>query len=251
MPAWRGLDGFDEASFPDPGESADATGIGPYPDHLLGDLADDAQGPGARYTPRESISLAFVAALRYLPPRRRAALVLCDVIGFLPDEAAEILDSDTEAVDAALAEARTVLAARLPPGGPGRSPQPGSAMEREVASRFADAFERGDADGIVALLTDDAWLTSPPVPFGYRGSAAAQFLSSRQFRDGTRRFRLVATRANGQPAFGCYLSDPAAPVARAHSLLVLTLDGDLVSGITRFTDDSVLRQFGLPATLPD
>lgn len=248
MAGWRGFDGFDEVPCPDP---CDSTGIDPYPDQLLGDLAEDAQGPGARYTPRESISLAFVAALRHLPPGRRAALVLCDVIGFLPDEAAEILDSRPEAVNAELAEARAVLAARLPPGGPGRSPLPGSAREREVADRFADAFERGDADGIVALLTDDAWLTSPPVPFGYRGSAAAQFLSARRFNDGTRRFRLVATRANAQPAFGCYLSDPVEPVARVHSLIVLTLDGGLVSGITRFTDHSVLRQFGLPATVPD
>jgi RNA polymerase sigma-70 factor (ECF subfamily) len=118
-----------------------------------------------------------------------------------------------------------------------------------VARRFADAFERGDADAIVAALTDDAWLTAPPVPFGYRGRAAAEFLTAGPLPDGTRRFRLVATRANGQPAFGCYLSDPLAPVARLHSLIVLTLDGDRVSGITRFTDNSVLRLFGLPATL--
>jgi len=248
MAGWRGFDGFGEVPCPDP---CDSPGIDPYPDQLLGDLAEDAQGPGARYTPWESISLVFVAALRQLPPSRRAALVLCDVIGFLPDEAAEILDSSPEALNAALAEARAVLAARLPPGCPRRSPRPGPARERDVANQFADAFERGDADGIMALLTDDAWLTSPPLPFRYRGRAAAQFLSSRQFSDGTRRFRLVATRANGQPAFGCYLSDPVEPAARAHSLLVLTLDGDLVSGITRFTDHRVLRQFGLPATLPD
>ena len=143
-----------------------------------------------------------------------------------------------------------MIAAQLPPGWRDRSPLPGSAREREVAGRFADAFERGDADGIVALLTDDAWLTVPPVPFGYRGRAAAEFLSAVPSRDGTRRFRLIATRANGQPAFGCYLSDPAAPVAHAHGLIVLTLDGDRVSGITRFMDNSVLRLFGLPRTLP-
>jgi RNA polymerase sigma-70 factor (ECF subfamily) len=119
-----------------------------------------------------------------------------------------------------------------------------------VAERFADALERGDADGIVALLTDDAWLTAPPVPFGYRGRAAAEFLFAAPCRDGTRRFRLIATRANGQPAFGCYLSDPAAPIAHVHSLIVLTLAGDRVSGITRFTEASVLRLFGLPSTLP-
>jgi RNA polymerase sigma-70 factor (ECF subfamily) len=100
------------------------------------------------------------------------------------------------------------------------------------------------------LLTDDAWLTAPPVPFGYRGRAAAEFLSAGPCRDGTRRFRLIPTRANGQPAFGCYLSDPAATVAHAHSLIVLTLAGDRVSGITRFTDNGVLRLFGLPGSVP-
>jgi RNA polymerase sigma-70 factor (ECF subfamily) len=181
--------------------------------------------------------------------------VLCDVLGFGAAEAAEMLGTSAEAVSAALAAARAVIAGQLPPGSRDRSPLPGSACERAVAERFADALERGDADGIVALLTDDAWLTAPPAPFGYRGRAAAEFLSAAPCRDGTcrdgiRPFRLIATRANGQPAFGCYLSDPAAPIARVHSLIVLTLAGDRVSGITRFTDGSVLRFFGLPVTLP-
>jgi RNA polymerase sigma-70 factor (ECF subfamily) len=181
--------------------------------------------------------------------------VLCDVLGFGAAEAAEMLGTSAEAVSAALAAARAVIAGQLPPGSRDRSPLPGSACERAVAERFADALERGDADGIVAMLTDDAWLTAPPAPFGYRGRAAAEFLSAAPCRDGTcrdgtRPFRLIATRANGQPAFGCYLSDPAAPIAHVHSLIVLTLAGDRVSGITRFTEASVLRLFGLPSTLP-
>jgi len=253
MAAWRGLDGFEDMPFPDPRGIAGASWVEPYPDELLGDLAGGAQEPGTRYAAWESISLAFVTALQHLPPRRRAALVLCDVLGFRVAEAAEILGSSTEAVSSALAGARAVIAARLPPGWRDRAPLPGSAREREVAERFADALERGDADGIVALLTDDAWLTAPPVPLGYRGRAAAEFLSAGPCRDGTRRFRLIPTRANGQPAFGCYLSDPAAsvaPVAHAHSLIVLTLAGDRVSGITRFTDSGVMRLFGLPRTVP-
>ena len=251
MAAWRGLDGFEDMPFPEPSGIAGASWVEPYPDELLGDLADRAQVPGTRYAARESISLAFVTALQHLPPWQRAALVLCDVLGFGAAEAAEMLDSSAEAVNAALAGARAVIAGQLPPGWRDRPPLPGSARERAVAGRFADALERGDADGIVALLTDDAWLTAPPVPFGYRGRAAAEFLAAgRVCRDGTRRFRLIATRANGQPAFGCYLSGPAAPVAHVHSLIVLTLAGDRVSGITRFTDGSVLRLFGLPSTLP-
>ncbi len=214
-------------------------------------MAIGANGADAQYGARESLSLAFVAALQHLPPRQRATLVLCDVLGFRAAEAAEILDCDAEAVDSALSGARGAIAGQLPPGWRDRSPLPYSACECEVAGRFADAFERGDADGIVALLTDDAWLTMPPLPFGYQGRAAAEFLSAEPSRGGTRRFRLIATRANGQPAFGCYLSDPVAPISHAQGLIVLTLDGDRVSGITRFMDNSVLPRFGLPRTLPD
>jgi RNA polymerase sigma-70 factor (TIGR02960 family) len=230
---------------------ADTPWLEPYPDGLLGDPTEGTRVPGARYEARESISLAFVAALQHLPPRERAVLVLCDVLGFGAEEAAEILDSGADAVNDALSGAREGITARLPSGWHDRSPRPDSAREREVAGRFAAAFERGDPDGMVALLTDDAWLAMPPLPFGYRGRAAAEFLSSAACRGGTRRFRLIATRANGQPAFGCYLSDPAAPVCHAHGLIVLTLDGDRVSGITRFLDNSVLSRFGLPRTLPD
>jgi len=255
MAAWPGFDGFEEVPFPG---TADTAWAGPYPDDLLGDVAAGAQGPGARYTPRESISLIFVSALQHLPPRRRAAVVLCDVLGFSAAEAAEILGAGQDAVAAALAEARSVLAAQLPPGWRARPPRPGSAREREVARRFADAFERADADGIAALLTDDAWLASPPLRGAGRGRAGragrgravAEALSAESARHGPRRFRLVATRANGQPAFGCYLGDPGASVARAHSLLLLTLDGGRVSGVTRFADDGALGCFGLPPTLP-
>ncbi|MGH3207937.1 MAG: sigma factor-like helix-turn-helix DNA-binding protein [Trebonia sp.] len=231
--------------FPEPNGFTGASWVAP--DGPLCGPPDGTKGPGARYAALESISLAFVAALQHLPPRRRAVVVLCDVLGFCAAEAAEMLDSSPEAVNSALAEARAVIAAQLPPGCRDQPPPPGSARERAVAARFADALERGDTDGIAALLTDDAWVAAPPVPFGYRGAAAAEFLCADA---GPGRFRLIATRANGQPAFGCYLSDPAAPVARLHSLIVLTLAGDRVSGITRFTDDKVLRLFGLPRTLP-
>jgi RNA polymerase sigma-70 factor (ECF subfamily) len=251
MAAWRGLDGFEDMPFfPEPSGTADASRVEPYPDELLGDLSACAQGPGTRYAARESISLAFVTALQHLPPWQRAALVLCDVLGFGAAEAAEILDSSTEVVNSALNGARAVIAAQLLPGRHDPPPPPGSAREREVAERFASSLERADTDGIADLLTDDAWLIAPPVPFWYRGRAAAEFLVAVPCREGTRRFRLIGTRANGQPAFGCYLSDPAVTVARVHSLIVLTLAGDRLSGITRFTDNSVLRLFGLPSTLP-
>ncbi len=246
----RGGDRQEALPLPEP-LTADTPWLEPYPDDLLGGPLGNAQVPDARYEARESISLVFVAALQHLPPRERAALVLCDVLGFQAAEAAEILDCTAEAVLRTLSGARSGIATRLPPGWSDRSPQPYSAREREVAGRFAAAVERGDADGIAALLTDDAWLAMPPLSYGYRGQAAAEYLSAVPCRSGARRLRLVATRANGQPAFGCYLSDPAASISHAHGLIVLTLDGDRVSGITRFMDNSVLPRFGLPRTLPD
>lgn len=287
MAAWRGLNGFEERAslrawlyriatnkcltalrrdsrrdgglarfrveipLPEPTRSGEPPWLEPYPDSLLDGLPDTAPGPEARYETRESVSLAFIAALQHLPPRQRAALVLRDVLGFRAAEAAAILECSVEAVNGALKRARTSIAGHLPPGARDRAPLPGSAREREVVARFAEAFERGDVDAIVALLTDDVWLTMPPLPFEYQGAAAARFLVAISFRDGTRRFRLIPTRANGQPAFGCYVCDPTAPIAHAHGLLVLTLDGDRVCAMTRFIDNSALPRFGLPRTLPD
>ena len=126
-----------------------------------------------------------------------------------------------------------------------RARLPRSPHERELVGRFARAFESGD----VELLSDDAWLTMPPEPFEYQGrDAIATFLRDRAGLN-TREFRLIPTRANAQPAFGCYVRDAQAPVARAHGIIVLTLDGDEISMITRFLDNSVLPHFGLPRTL--
>jgi RNA polymerase sigma-70 factor (ECF subfamily) len=128
---------------------------------------------------------------------------------------------------------------------------PGSAEERELVARFAAAFESGDIPAVVALLTEDALLTMPPAPLEYLGPAAiGGFLSTVPAAGELERFRLVPTRANGQPAFGCYLRDPHTPIARAYGLMVLTLRGDRVSAITGFADTSVFRPFGLPRTLP-
>jgi RNA polymerase sigma-70 factor (TIGR02960 family) len=223
--------------------------VEPYPDSLLGGLPGDAPGPEARYEARESVSLAFLAAVQRLPPRQRAALILRDVLGFRAAEAAEILECGVDALDGLLDRARASLTRDLPPGGRERPPPPGSAREREVAARFAGAYERGDVPVIAALLTGDVMLTMPPLPLEYRGRAAvAGFLMARCV---PRRHRLIATRANGQPAFGCYVADGTAPIARAHGLLVLTLAGDRVAAITHFLDNGVLPRFGMPRALPD
>jgi RNA polymerase sigma-70 factor (ECF subfamily) len=213
-------------------------------------MVDLSPGPEARYQTRETIELAFIVALQHLPPRQRAVLVLRDVLGFHTTEVAAMLEGTEDSVKGALKRARATLQQHLPALDQQRPPEPNSPQERELVRRFADAFQAGDIDGVVALLTDDAWYTMPPAPLEYQGPAAiASFLRYLSAWRGP--FRLVPTRANTQPAFGVYLHDQHAPITHAAGLLVLTLQGDQISAITRFLDTSVLPRFGLPRTLPD
>ena len=129
------------------------------------------------------------------------------------------------------------------------APRPDSARERELVGRFADAVEGGEIDDIVALLTDDALLTMPPQPVEFQGhEPIAAFLRHRAELRGAA-LRVVPTRANAQPAFGCYLPDAHAEIARPYGIIVLTLAGDAVAGITWFRDTAVFPHFGLPRTL--
>jgi RNA polymerase sigma-70 factor (TIGR02960 family) len=230
---------------PEPTRLGEVSWLEPYPDLLLAELPDDAPGPQARYEAREAISLAFVTALQLLAPRQRAALILRDVLGFTTAEAAEILRTSEQSVASAVKRARGTLARELPPGE--RKP-PNSAAEQRLVTRLTQAFEAADVAGIVALLTEDAWLRMPPVPLEYQGRELATRFLTLAFRSGSR-YRLVPTRANGQPAFGLYVYDRHAPVLHANGLIVLTLAGDQISTITRF-DASVLPRFGLPRSLP-
>jgi len=178
--------------------------------------------------------------------------VLRDVLGFRTAEVADMLDSTEDSVKGALKRARATFEERLPAADRQRPPAPHSPEERALVRRFADAYEADDIDALVKLLTGDAWFAMPPVPLQYQGPPAiASFLRSSAASRGPRRFRLVPTRANTQPAFGVYLRDEHAPVAHATGLLVLTLQGDQIAAITRFLDTSVLPRFGLPRTLPD
>jgi RNA polymerase sigma-70 factor (TIGR02960 family) len=236
---------------PEPTRRVEPIWLEPYPDVLLEGLADTAPGPEARYETRESVALAFVAALQHLPPRQRAVLVLRDVLGFHTAEVAEMLDSSEGSVKGALQRARATLDERLPPGGRERAPLPRSARERELVGRFTAAVERGDTESVVALLTDDALLTMPPLPLEYQGQEAiGAFLRHRAEVRGAA-LRVVPTRANTQPAFGCYLPDAHAAIARPYGLLVLTLEADAIAAITWFTDTGVFPHFGLPRTLPN
>jgi RNA polymerase sigma-70 factor (TIGR02960 family) len=235
---------------PQPTRLGEVVWLEPYPDLLLDELADSTADPQARYEARESVSLAFVTALQLLPPRQRAALILRDVLGFPASEAAAILDTTEQSVTGALKRARATLARELPSADAPAPPLPGSAAEQQLVARLVAAFETADVDGIVALMTEDGWLRMPPVPLEYQGQdLARQFLATVAFRRG-RSYRLIPTRANGQPAFGVYLRDPRSRVSHASGLLVITLAGERISVITRF-DNAVLPFFGLPRTLND
>ncbi|GII79508.1 RNA polymerase sigma factor [Sphaerisporangium rufum] len=239
-----------EVPLPEPSHRrAEPSWLEPYPDVLLDEIADREPGPEARYEARESVSLAFLAALQHLPPRQRAVLVLRDVLGLRAPEVADILDTTENAVTGALKRARRALAGEPP--GPGRegAPLPNSALERRIVNDFIRAFEAGDVEAMVSLLTDDALLTMPPLPLEYQGlDAVGNFLATVALREGVRHV-LIPTRANGQPAFGCYLRDPHTPFLRAHGVLVLTLAGGRIAAITRFVDNSLMRTFGFPRSL--
>jgi RNA polymerase sigma-70 factor (TIGR02960 family) len=224
--------------------------IEPYPDALLEDVPDRSAGPAARYEARESIELSFIVALQHLPPRQRAALVLGDVLGFRTAEVADMLGTGEASVKGALQRSRATLRARLTAVDREHAPRPNSASERQLVGRFADAVQSGDVDEIVSLLTDEALLTMPPQPLEYQGhDAIGAFLRHRAELRGAP-LRVVPTRANSQPAFGCYLPDAHAAVARSYGLIVLTLEGDAIAAITWFADTGIFRHFGLPRTLP-
>jgi RNA polymerase sigma-70 factor (TIGR02960 family) len=234
---------------PEPTRAGDPVWLEPYPDLLLEGLADRSPGPEARYEAREAISLAFITALQLLPPRQRAVLVLRDVLGFRASEVARILDTTEESVTSALKRARTTLERRSPAGQAAPAPEPDSPAETDLVERLTRAYEANDLDGVVALLADDVWLRMPPVPLEYQGrDLAARFFSVVAFRPG-RRFRVVATRANLQPALGVYVAEPHERILHANGLIVLTLAGNRIAAMTRF-DNNVLPRFGLPRTLP-
>ncbi|MEO8695936.1 MAG: RNA polymerase subunit sigma-70 [Acidimicrobiales bacterium] len=273
--AWRALDSFDGKSLrgwlyriatnrclnhlrdnsrrPQPANRPDdPAGIGPagdpwwlepFPDTLLG-ARDD--GPEARYDTRESIALAFVAGLQKLPPKQRAVLVLRDVLGFPAAEAAEILGTTAVSINSALVRARDGF---RPHRSPEDVPLPRSSAEAAVAQRFADAFQHGDLERVLAILSDDARLSMPPEPIECNGAlAVADYLRWRGFWGPD--LQLVPTRANGQPAYGYYLPDPVTSQSRANGLIVLTIDHDHVTTVTRFGGPRLVTRFGLPEVLP-
>ena len=233
---------------PKPTRYAEAIWLEPYPDALLGGIPDQAPGPEARYETKEAIELGFIVGLQHLPPQQRAVLVLRDVLGYHAEEVAEMLETTAHSVNSLLRRARAAFESRLPAAGRERAPLPNSKRERDTVGRFADAIQTGDIDGVVALLTDDAWLTMPPEPYEYQGPATiGAFLRDRKIRRGAP--LLVPTRANNQPAFGAYFPTPQTEIARLYGMLVLTLEGQQISVITWFGGNNAFPHFGLPRIL--
>ncbi len=232
---------------PEPTQLGEVVWLEPFPDALLEGAMDLLPGPEARYEQTESISLAFVKALQVLPPRQLAVLILRDVLGFQANEVADMLDSTVESVNSALKRARASLE-RQRPSAVDREParRPDSAFEDAIVSKFVSAWESADLDALVALLTDDVFISMPPMPFEYEGrELVAQFCAC-IFGAG-RRFELVRTRANGQPALGAYLR--SANGSHGIGFYVLTLRGDRICAMTRF-ENNVLPWFGLPRSVP-
>jgi len=233
---------------PEPTRLGEIAWLEPYPDARLEGAIGIPQGPEARYERNEAISLAFVTALQLLPARQRAVLILREVLGYHAGEVAAMLESTVDSVNSALKRARASLRHHLPPTGDREpSPAPGSRAERALVARFVRAWESGDLDGLVALLTADVSVSMPPIPLEYQGrEVATRFFASIIRR---RSHDLVPTRANGQPAFGAYLRAPGDGIRHGTGLFVITLSGDRICALARF-DNSVLPWFGLPHSLP-
>jgi RNA polymerase sigma-70 factor (TIGR02960 family) len=233
---------------PEPTRLGEVVWLQPFPDALLEGAVDVPPGPEARYEQTESISLAFVTALQVLPPRQLAVLILRDVLGFRASEVAGMLDSTVESVTSALKRARASLQRRWPAAGDRDAPPAAdSAAEEAIVAKFVSAYESADLGALVALLTDDVFMSMPPLPLEYEGrDVVARFCAS--IFGGGRRFDLVRTRANGQPAFGAYLHAPTG-IRHGTGLIVVSLAGGRICAMSRF-ENSVLPWFGLPRSLP-
>jgi RNA polymerase sigma-70 factor (TIGR02960 family) len=232
---------------PEPTQRDGIRWLQPYPDTLLEGIVDTAPGPEARYSQTEAIELAFVAGLQRMPPRQAATILLRDVLGFGTEEVAAMLNTSQTAIKGTLQRGRAALKSRRDTAE--RQP-PGSEEERELARRFADAYVAADIDGVLTLLTDEAWLSMPPAPHQYHGrNAIRSFLEASFFNRGERNVYLIPGRANNQPSFASYLSDQERPIARPAGLLVLSPESDHIQAITRFHIDDLFPRLGFPARL--
>jgi RNA polymerase sigma-70 factor (ECF subfamily) len=235
---------------PEPTSLGEAVWLEPFPDTLLDGAFAVPPGPEARYEQQETVSLAFVTALQVLAPRQVAVLLLRDVLGFRANEVAEMLETTVDAVTGTLKRARAALERRRPSRDQAAAPAPaaGSTTEAVLVAKFVSAYESADLDALVALLTDDVFMSMPPMPLEYEGRDVVARFCAGLFGAG-RTIELVPTRANGQPAFGIYVSADDGP-CHGNGVLVLGLAGEQICAMTRF-EPALLPWFGLRRTLAE
>jgi RNA polymerase sigma-70 factor, ECF subfamily len=235
-----------------PSPPADLPWLQPYPDRLLESIASPEDEPGAVVVARETIELAFLAAIQHLPPRQRAVLILRDVLGWSAKDTASLLDASVASMNSALQRARATLQDHLPArraewalsSGPNEE-------ERELLRRYIDAHERADVDALAELLREDAFLTMPPHPTWYAGRDAILTATQQGFEPGFGRLRSIVTGANLQPAVAHYLLAPGESEYRPLAFDVLRIEGGRVAEIASFVFPELFPAFGLPPTLPD
>lgn len=227
------------------------TYLSPYPDSLLDELEATFGNPATEYDLRESVQVAFIAAVQFLPPRQRAVLILREVLGWSAGEVAELLESTTASVNSALQRARATLAQQQEGGRRRAMPNaPRDEVEESLVRRYIEAWHAVDIDRLVGLLKSEAVMTMPPLRMRFVGRREiAEFFASLVFRGGNARYRLVPTRANRQPAVALYRFDPATQKHRAFGLLVLIVEGEEIAELTGFSDPTLFPSFGLPAEL--
>jgi RNA polymerase sigma-70 factor, ECF subfamily len=229
--------------------ATDVAWLEPYPDSDFQGVADNAPNPEARYASREAVQLAFVATIQQLPPRQRAALLLCDVLGWAAAEAATLLGGSTASINSALQRARETLTKRYPDGRPQVLDRP-NPVHQELLGRYLKAWEGHDIDGFVALLKEDAEVTMPPWLQWFIGPEAIGTFFAMAWKT-CHGLRLVPMTANGQPAFAVYERNVADGTWDAQSIHVLTLKGDKISALTLFLDPHLFLAFALAPILTD
>jgi RNA polymerase sigma-70 factor (TIGR02960 family) len=271
--AWRGRDSFDgsaalrawlyriatnvcldairRANRRPAGRSLDSIGevpwIGPYPDRLLDEIAPPEDEPHAVAVSRETIELAFLAAVQLLPPRQRAVLILRDVVDWSAKETAELLDMSVVAVNSALQRARATMAANRPHGRTSAPPPRPTEAEMELVRRAIAAHEAADVEAMAVLLRDDVRIAMPPAPFWFNGKAT--FVPGLQAGlTDAGKWRLVPIEANRTPAMASYLLEPGDDTYRAFKIDVVRFEGGMVAEITTF-GAALFPEFGLPPTL--
>jgi len=233
-----------------PSAPADLPWLQPYPDWLLEQVAAPEEEPGAVVVARETIELAFIAAIQHLQPRQRAVLILRDVLGWSAKDTAALLETTDTSVNSALQRARATLRRRL---GERRTewrtdPEP-SAEERELLRRYIEAHERADVDALAALLREDARLTMPPHPTWFEGRAAILVAAKQGFDPRFGDLRSVPAWANRQPGVAHYLRAPGETRFGALAIDVLRIEGGRIDEITSFVGPALFAAFGLPSVL--